>query len=357
MLGLFLSPGAYAQSFRVYRTAGAATFNLVDWEARQLAEHGLAIAERLFTASGSRSDDALLIQEYLQMPVPVRGSRRWEAERAIERVMAETINQAAIGSPFAVPIPGLFPPVAVRFTAPPSVLIVSPRDRIAVVQSVFLQPGIGPASSEAIQKRVDSLGVSSFVTPIGGLATYPAMVVESASAVDLLVSVAHEWTHAFLLFRPLGWRYWSGPEERAINETVADLVGHELGGLVAEQVGIPLASPVAPVRDDQTFRHEMRVTRLEVDRLLTAGQVGEAEAYMELRRQEIEALGYRLPTLNQAFFAFHGSYAESGAGDNRLAETVRALRRNSPSLASFLNRASGVQSLDELTREVSALAS
>jgi len=55
----------------------------------------------------------------------------------------------------------------------------------------------------------------------------------------------------------------------------------------------------------------MRETRIRVDKLLAQGRIEEAEAYMEERRQEFVAHGYYIRKLNQAYFAFHGAYADT----------------------------------------------
>ena len=89
-----------------------------------------------------------------------------------------------------------------------------------------------------------------------------------------------------------------------------------------------------------------------MERLLSIGAIDDAEQYMERRRLELDGMGYRIRRLNQAYFAFHGSYAESVAGDDRMGTLVRRLRASSPSLADFLARVSNVQSVDTLQRLV-----
>ncbi len=87
-----------------------------------------------------------------------------------------------------------------------------------------------------------------------------------------------------------------------------------------------------------------------MERLLSIGAIDDAEQYMERRRLELDAMGYRIRRLNQAYFAFYGSYAEGAAGDDRIGKLVRDLRASAPSLASFLASASTVQSVDDLQR-------
>jgi hypothetical protein len=335
---------------RVHLAAGATTFNLVEWEARHLVEQSGSISAALWQSPTSDAQDLTIVRDYFLAPRNARAESRWGAERAIERELSGLIDDVGIAPIPWLPIPGLFPPVAFRFMSPPSVLVVSPRDRLVVQQSVFLDPGMAQSQTDGVEKRVDALGVSSLVTPIGGLATYPSMVVESSGALEALTSVAHEWVHAYLFFRPLGAVYWSSQEGRAINETVADLVGKELGAMLTERAGLPTPPATTRPGPDQVFRQEMRTTRLEVERLLSIAEIDEAEAYMERRRMELNALGYHIRRLNQAYFAFYGSYAEGVAGDNRIGSLVRGLRSASPGLAEFLASAATVQSTDDLRR-------
>lgn len=351
IVAIICGAGVHAMSLRVYLATQAQTFNLVDWEARQLTAHVSSIAAGLASPATSTPEQLDQIRGYLKMPLPTRGDARWDAERAIESELSALIGDLEIGRIQGIPFPGLFPPVAFRFTSPPSVLIVAPRDRLVVQQSVFLQPGISPTQAGEVEDRVGELGVSPLVTPIGGLATYPSMVVESSRATDVLSSVAHEWIHAYLFFRPLGAAYWSSQQGRSINETVADLAGVELGAMLADRAALPPPPTRAPSSGpDRVFRQEMRATRLEVERLLSLGAIDEAEQYMERRRLDLEQLGYRIRRLNQAYFAFHGSYAEGVAGDNRIGSLVRDLRTAAPSLAAFLASASSVQSTDDLRK-------
>jgi len=99
----------------------------------------------------------------------------------------------------------------------------------------------------------------------------------------------------------------------------------------------------------------MHTTRVTVDALLADGKVDEAEAYMETRRQVFWNNGYLIRRLNQAYFAFHGAYADSpggAAGEDPVGPAVRALRANSPNLAAFVNRISWMTSFDQLTEAV-----
>jgi hypothetical protein len=99
----------------------------------------------------------------------------------------------------------------------------------------------------------------------------------------------------------------------------------------------------------------MRITREHADQLLEQGKIEEAEAYMEARRQVFWEQGYRIRKLNQAYFAFHGAYADlpgGAAGDDPVGEAVRDLRAQSASLADFLKRISWMTSFEQLQKTV-----
>ena len=88
----------------------------------------------------------------------------------------------------------------------------------------------------------------------------------------------------------------------------------------------------------------MRKTRLRVDELLSHGAVEEAEAYMEARRKLFVANGFNMRKLNQAYFAFHGTYAESPASVSPIGEQLHRFRDLMPDLETFVETMSDVSS-------------
>ena len=70
---------------------------------------------------------------------------------------------------------------------------------------------------------------------------------------------------------------------------------------------------------------------------------------MEARRLAFVAEGYAIRKLNQAYFAFHGAYATTGAaGVSVIGEQALELRRRSSSLAEFLRAAAEFTSAEDL---------
>jgi hypothetical protein len=259
------------------------------------------------------------------------------------------------------------PPVLYHTTPPPDALIVSPRHVIRQDADISIKADLTIDQITKLEENVDrKMNVSSLVVGIGGIGLYPTMVMQTSDINWLTEVVAHEWVHNFLTLRPLGFSYLSTPELRIMNETAASIAGKEIGRAVVAQYypqylpppsepdgtsSEPGTQTVEPDRFD--FRQEMRTTRVTVDQLLSEGKIDAAENYMEERRRLFWDNGYLIRKLNQAYFAFYGAYAdqEGGAsGTDPVGTAVRALRAESPDLASFLNRISWMWSFDQLKK-------
>ena len=261
------------------------------------------------------------------------------------------------------------PPVLYHNSPTPLALIVSKRDKIEQIANISILPTLTINDQVALEDEVSkSLDVSTLVVEIGGVGVYPTMVMETTDLPWLLSTVAHEWTHNYLNVRPLGLNYSTTAELRTMNETTANIVGDEIGHLVLQNdypqflaskpdpnlISLNLHFIPSNGLDDPPpfdFRAEMRETRVHADELLSQGKIEEAEAYMEQRRQVFWQNGYLIRKLNQAYFAFHGAYADQpggASGADPVGEAVRSLRAESPTLASFVKRISWATSFESL---------
>lgn len=255
-----------------------------------------------------------------------------------------------------------WPPVMMHMTPLPLLLVVSPRDHVESIYQVSLYHGLTTPVQEEMETAVyENVDLSALVVPIGGMGTYPAMIMETASINWLAEVTAHEWTHHWLTFQPLGVRYAQDPQMRIINETVASMVDVEIRDIVIAQfypdfLPAPAASTLTNTSSATetpppfNFRAEMAQTRLRVDELLAAGQVDGAEAYMEERREFFVANGYAIRKLNQAYFAFYGAYAsQPGAtGGDPIGPMLRVIRDDSPSLHAFLQKVGQIKQYEDL---------
>lgn len=308
--------------------------------------------DTLYTQPAAGEANAPSMQELterhrLETSLIVLGEQQALVRPAVEQIIQDQVSsilaQQKLGAGF-----NAFPPVWFTFTEPPRKLVVSPRDRIANTYYAMLQPNLPAEDREQIETTIqDKYDLSAYVTAIGGLGAYPTIVVDQAPLSWVLSTVAHEWTHNYLTLFPLGISYTNSTELTILNETVAEIVGDELGGkalaayypeLVREFSGKdePAPSPGARYADTFDFRKEMRHTRQVVDLFLKYGRVKDAEEYMQIRRQLFEEHGYHIRKLNQAYFAFHGSYGTGAAATSPIGPKLQRLRELSPDLRSFL---------------------
>jgi hypothetical protein len=257
------------------------------------------------------------------------------------------------------------PPVLFHSTPLPTALIVSPRDTIRQDVNLSLMADLSLEEISQLEAEVEAyMNVSALVEDVGGIGVYPTMVQRASSLEWTLNTITHEWTHNYLSLHPLGLRYNKTPELRTMNETTASIVGNEISNAVlarfypeyiagGTKVIVGAAKAVDPARFD--FYHEMHVTRVRVDELLAEGKIEEAEAYMEARRIEFVKNGYMIRKLNQAYFAFHGAYAEGvegAAGQDPVGPAVRALRAQSDTVIDFLRRIARMNSFDDLQQSI-----
>lgn len=285
------------------------------------------------------------------------------AEAVLQTQLMDVIHESGLsflGQPY--------PPSLYQVSDIPQSLIVSPRTEIRREVDISLSPGISVTTKDELEELIFSeLDHAALVVPIGGIGSYPTMVMQSANLVWLTEVIAHEWVHNFLTLRPLGMNYMTSEELRTINETVATLAGQELGWLIVEKyyrehlppdplsahVDASLSPPQADLDlDIFDFQTEMRLTRMETDRLLAEGDVEGAETFLEARRQVFWDNDYPIRRLNQAYFAFYGAYsadpAGGAAGEDPVGLAVQDLRAQYSELANFLNAISWVTSFESL---------
>ena len=328
------------------------------------------ISERLETAvpRGATTSEIAVLEAQLAALDRSRERIRADVEEALEAAISSVLIEAGLSS-----VGGLiFPPVDFRLTQTPHVLVTSPRDRIERGYEALIRPGIAISDSLAIERELlDQRNLSALVIRIGGLASYPASVFGGGQLRWTLQIAAHEWLHHHLFFRPLGFGMMTSDEMRTINETVANVAGREIGDLAFVRLGGEIPKPehsalLDPAASDPhfvdaageggfDFRAEMHATRLHVDELLAEGRIGAAEAYMDRRRLQFVDNGYNIRKLNQAYFAFHGTYADSAASVSPIGDQVQEYRNLSPDLGSFISGMSSFYSYEDFLADLARL--
>jgi hypothetical protein len=285
-----------------------------------------------------------------------RGTIENQVEATLEARVSAAAEHAGLTRTL---IDVVWPPVDFEFTDSPRTLVTSRRDRIQVLDTDLLRVGLSPSEIDAIEDETATReNVSALAFPTSGVGAYPTLVGFSADYPSTLETIAHEWVHNYLFFYPLGFNYYDSDDLRALNETVANIVGRELAGVVMEVWPLPNAEDAPPQGDmtrdmDLDIGAELRSLRSEVDAILAEGRVADAERLMEERRRQFAERGYYIRKLNQAYFAFTNLYAgETGSpsATNPIGLKIDELRLRSPSLRDFVEAVSGVTSVEELDR-------
>ena len=292
-----------------------------------------------------------------------------ETERILEGRVTEVLGDMGITRSAGLGRV-VWPPVAFDFTDAPRMLAESPRDRITLSRQTPLREGLPLPEVERVEEETAKRNnTAALAFPLGGYGAYPTLVDYGDDYLRSARVVTHEWMHNYLFFRPLGIRYNANNDLRTINEVTADLVGDEVAKEVVRRWPIeppkpepaPATSPETPAEQPQRVDGiaELRKLRGEVDALLAAGKVEEAEALMEQRRQELAARGFRVRKINQAYFAFLNLYA--GAAGNPVATNpigpkVDQVRKKTPSLKEFVDVIGEVTSVRELDEALARLS-
>jgi hypothetical protein len=370
---------AYVVNNALSLRPGPNEYNLPAWEARNFANKWLYALGHPF-GDGRSTDQqdrdltafldsvgriANLEQQgdsaALESEIATRDRLENRVEATIESRISWAARQAGITRDLGL-FHVLWPPVDLEFTTPPRSLAVSPRDQIKLISSKLLREGLDLPQVEQIEQQTEAKGdVSALAFPISGVGAYPTIVAYDSDYGDLLRIVAHEWTHNYLAFRPLGLHYFKNNDVRTINESVADLVGKELAAMVQQRWPLQASQPQQSTRPPASgidLRTELIQLRGQVEVLLAQGKIDEAERLMEEKRQYLAANGYYYRKINQAFFAFTNLYAgEAGspAAVNPIGPKIDDLRRRAGSLSRFLAIVGGVTSVNDLDRALAEL--
>ncbi len=321
-------------------------------------------AEITAVEAGNRQGDLSTLEDELNGLYQQNAEMVDTVEMLLETQIRDVLSQEGIFNPLDkyVRVGIGFPPVNFELGRPPHLLVISPRDRIESMREVPLLPEMSTGDMESIEADVDSLGVSSLVVALGGMATYPSYVTDKASLRFTLDTATEEWLHQYLAFKPLGFRYVldltgirRDYEIVTMNETLAGMVSKEIGEIVYEKYYAPKETgDIAPEAAESGFdlNQEMREIRRVVDSYLARGEIEQAEEFMEQKRLYLVENGYHIRKLNQAYFAFHGAYADKPTSISPIGIELKQLRSRSDSLKDFLETVAAMTSRQELAESL-----
>ena len=351
-------------------------YNLLRWEVDHFSDKWVNKFQEIlpWNSEPSRGASIVQVQEFFDLTAEIREleresvdgnaarikelrQRRSDMQTDVEETVESEISAILVEEGFSSRIGVIFPPVDTVFAASPGVLIISPRDRIDQTSSTLMKPGIpGDVRDELEEVIFREDGVSALIVSTGGVATYPSVVSATGTLHDALVITAHEWLHHWFFFQPLGQHFWDNSDMTTLNETAASIGGE----LIGDRAFTAMTGEVVAREDDEDtgpadpdafdFEAAMRETRIEAEALLAEGKIEEAESYMEERRQFIDDNGIYIRKINQAFFAFHGSYATGAASVSPIGDLLEELRDGSESLEEFLKTVAEFDRVEDLRK-------
>ncbi|MBI4220266.1 MAG: hypothetical protein HY682_09005 [Chloroflexi bacterium] len=308
---------------------------------------------------GEPDSEILTLEAGLKELKAERAALRHGLEEFLESEISKTIDGAGLGAVGDF----LWPPVDFRMDSPPQILVTSPRERIQRLEDVLLKSNTLVTDAEKLEQELfEGQNLSAIVDNLGGLATYPNIVSEDYDLLPLLEVAAHEWMHSNFFFYPLGQNFDASPEMQTLNETLADLAGQEIGratwsrltGQPAREPDLLKGPPEPAAPGEFAFPSFMRETRLRVEQLLSEKKIEEAEAYMEQRRRELQEHKVFIRKLNQAYLAFHGTYADSPASISPIGPEMAEYRRLSRSIGDVVRELRGVGNYEEFQARLTA---
>ncbi len=458
----FVCGAAYATGV----IAAGDRFSVVAWEIQHLPERPLQTVGEWFRGAPPQSQQLDAVRRFFALASEIaqvryqadqpgdqataraklaellreRNGLRLQVQATIEGWVTDVLRREGVVTQMPL-FPGwstLWPPVNVVVGEPPDILSRSPRTTIELAGQRLLVPGLSLDRIEQIERQQERRpNTSAYIEQLGGYSTYPAIVNADESYFNVVSTIAHEWTHNYLFFHPLGRAYGASSDMALVNETVADLVGNGVATIVTREHPLQPPSPAkpastptsgaylgvsvedsavsgpggavpgvkvlsverdgpaeraglrpgdvitnlggAPVRQVQDlvralgmqqpgkpitvelyrdgvardvavtpekrppsppafdYAQEMRQLRTQVDALLKQGKVTEAEQLMDKTRLVFVAHGYAIREINQAFFAFRGTYGDTPESSNPLGPLLQQLFRKEGSVGAFLH--------------------
>ena len=341
-------------------------FSIFNWEVRSIfGEIRQTLDDRNLSANDSQQviDYFSDTQQNTLSPSQTAAMQK-KAETIIGLQIRTVLRQNGIINPFHSIFGVSFPPIAFELAEPPHLLVISPRNQIDRIRDVLLLQNLTTDQMNQLENQVEESGYSALVVELGGLGvTYPTFVNANSSLHDVLNAATEEWVHQYLAFKPLGFRYVldllgisRSQDIITMNESLAGMVSSEIGQQVYDKYYssyFPATTnppPTTASAQGFDFNATMRQIRQNVDAYLSAGQTDRAEQYMDEQRDYLQTQGYYIRKLNQAYFAFYGTYADTPAYTDPVGTAIQNIRNQSSSLKDFLNTMDHVTSVSRLDK-------
>jgi hypothetical protein len=366
-IGVSCAPSPQANLNSAINTATKGyRFSIFRWEVSAIFSEINQTRENRNLSANNSQTVVDYFNDYPQNTLSLSGTTALQnkVETIIELQIRAVLRQNGIINPFDSVFRINFPPIAFEMAEPPHLLVISPRNQIDRIRDVLLLQNMTTDQMNNIENQVEASGYSALAVELGGLGvTYPTFVNSNSSLHDVLNAATEEWVHQYLAFKPLGFRYVldllgisRNQDIITMNESLAGIVSSEIGDEVYNKYyasyfpasnNPPSTMSSAPSFD---FNAAMRQIRQNVDAYLAAGQIDQAEQYMNEQRNYLQTQGYYIRKLNQAYFAFYGTYADTPAYIDPIGTAIQDIRNQRSSLKDFLNAVDHVTSVSQLDK-------
>jgi hypothetical protein len=341
-------------------------FSIFNWEVRSIfGEIRQTWDDRNLSANDTKTvvDYFNDMQQNTLSPSETAAMQK-KVETIIGLQIRTVLRQNGIINPFDSIFGVSFPPIAFELAEPPHLLVISPINQIDRIRDVLLLQNLTTDQMTQIENQVETAGYSALVVELGGLGvTYPTFVNSDESLHSVLDAATEEWVHQYLAFKPLGFQYVldllgisRSQDIITINESLAGIVSSEIGQQVYVKyyasyfpttINPPSTTSSATAFD---FNAAMRQIRQNVDADLAAGRIDQAEQYMDEQRDYLQTQGCYIRKLNQAYFAFYGTYADTPAYTDPIGKAIQDIRNQRISLKDFLNKMDHITSVSQLNK-------
>ncbi len=232
----------------------------------------------------------------------------------IKKIIHERIRDNNLDFYFDV----VFPLPEFTLGSSPKLLLLSPRNKIERLDELLLINDLSDDEIVSLETEIElNTNYSAIIINIGGIAAYPSIIKSSESQINILKTASHEWLHQYLIMFPLGRAYFKDENLRTVNETLANIFSEQI---VKEGCNeryeyflkdCHKSNGIELVKNKFDYRDFMKNLRIQVDKLLIKGDLREAEILMKESSGTLRSKGFNIRRINQAWFAFHGSYADA----------------------------------------------
>ena len=233
----------------------------------------------------------------------------------------------------------------------PKLLVTSPKNKIERGSELLISSSINLKDVEKIENTIEEEeNLSSIIIDIGGIAAYPAIVKESNNPRQLFLTFSHEWLHQYLIFHPLGRSYFSSVKMKEINETLANIFSDKLlFSLCLKEFELKeeICSVEGRVKNEFDYSNFMKNLRLEVDNLLFERKILEAEKLMKDSTLILNNNGFKIRKINQAWFAFNGTYGDSPSSTSNVDDELLKFINNQLSIKTAIDELKNINSLND----------